>query len=457
MFELKIPPEQEPEYTWLFHWVFTERLGLNYRITRGTHPREVTLQKQSKTLILPGTFIEKHVRYGLKSDHIPEKIVLWEKENLPTAFVRRFPYDELPLLFGEAGYDTKNTQGRTRIKADLLGGIFFLLNGYDEHFARRDAHDRASAKNSFLSRFDILHRAVADEYVELLWHLIHDIWPETQRKTTKGSTQVTCDIDLPYFVGFKQFPRWSRLMLSCFLKQRDVVESAKIFKRGLGSSLGIRSWDPYEQFEWMMRINETAQNTVDFYVIADKTEKYLDGYYSLSETKIQRLLKDIARRGHRLGLHSSYNTYKHPTQQKKEVHIFKKVLQQLTIEMPTLKNRQHFLRWSEPETARGLEEAGIDVDSTLGFADMPGFRRGTCHAFSHFDMQTRSALHLRQQPLILMECSLLAKNPYTQTTLEKMLTYKKTCLHWGGVFTLLWHNSHFLYPEDKAFYQCLIQ
>jgi len=54
------------------------------------------------------------------------------------------------------------------------------------------------------------------------------------------------------------------------------------------------------------------------------------------------------------------------------------------------------------------EQAGFQYDSTLSYADRPGFRCGTCHPYPMFDPMAQRPLRLIQRPLIAMECSVIA-------------------------------------------------
>ena len=71
----------------------------------------------------------------------------------------------------------------------------------------------------------------------------------------------------------------------------------------------------------------------------------------------------------------SYDSYK---QIKKEFEKLKNTLNQLSIYQEEYSNRQHYLKWKTPTTARNLELAGINYDTTLGFRDQIGFRCGFC-------------------------------------------------------------------------------
>lgn len=107
-------------------------------------------------------------------------------------------------------------------------------------------------------------------------------------------------------------------------------------------------------------------------------------------------------------------------------------------------------------TANNLAAANLDYDTSLGYADRPGFRCGTSFEYPMFDLEHGRKLKLRQRPLVLMECSVIDNAymglGYTEEALAYMTLIKDRCFLFGGDFTLLWHNSHLGNIEDKRFY-----
>lgn len=175
---------------------------------------------------------------------------------------------------------------------------------------------------------------------------------------------------------------------------------------------------------------------------------------------ISRLTRQRDYKGHEMSLHPSYRTFKNLVQMKNEADKFRQVMDEEGIKQDEIGSRQHYLRWSTPETARHLEAAGIAYDTTLGYADHAGFRCGTSHEFPMFDIENQRVLNLRQRPLIMMEASVLSPRymnmGYSDETLDYMKRLKEQCYAYGGNFTLLWHNSFFKTEKDKLFYQELI-
>jgi len=121
--------------------------------------------------------------------------------------------------------------------------------------------------------------------------------------------------------------------------------------------------------------------------------------------------------------------------------------------------RQHFLRWETPDTFQIQENVGISYDTTLGYADKPGFRAGTCYPFYAFNIKTRKELSLIERPLIVMDCTLTAPrylNLSFDEALQKALKLKNECEKHCGVFTLLWHNTEFSYKDKALLYEQII-
>lgn len=60
-----------------------------------------------------------------------------------------------------------------------------------------------------------------------------------------------------------------------------------------------------------------------------------------------------------------------------------------------------------------------------------------------------------------MECSVIDARymglGYSQESQVYMEGLQKACKSVGGNFSLLWHNSHFDYPEDKLIYLSMLR
>ena len=121
----------------------------------------------------------------------------------------------------------------------------------------------------------------------------------------------------------------------------------------------------------------------------------------------------------------------------------------------------HYLRWDQRVTPTALANAGLHYDSTLGYADHPGFRCGTCHPFPYFDIDQGVATNLLIRPLVAMECTVLAKRYLglgaTPDAFEVFAGLKQACRRVGGEFSLLWHNSFLFCDAERELYRAVIE
>ena len=123
------------------------------------------------------------------------------------------------------------------------------------------------------------------------------------------------------------------------------------------------------------------------------------------------------------------------------------------ITQATWGGRQHFLRWAAPLWP-AYEHAGLAYDTSLSFADKPGFRAGICCEYPVFDLAEHKALRLRERPLVAMETTLLQYLSLDDdAALERLAALKETCRRFGGDFTLLWHNDHLFWRGGRRVYR----
>jgi len=371
------------------------------------------------------------------------------------------------LLFNQTDISVLRTLFEIDAQIDSASATFLILSLICSFLSRTeeygvndlDLHGRFTAKNITKNR-DFLDRPVVDECIELIISASRRQWPWLSIREQNSRTIVSCDVDSPYELYTSDSMLFIKKLGGDILKRFSFRDFRNTLSNYYRTRRNDYSKDPNHTFDWMMDVNEKAGNKMAFYFLVDKLVPEFDAYYNIDEPRIRQLMRHIYDRGHEIGLHASYGTFKNPHQMKKEADKLRRVMDEEGIKQDEIGSRQHYLRWSTPETAKHLEAAGISYDTTLGYADHAGFRCGTCHEYPMFDIQEQKILNIRQRPLILMEASVLGKNymnmGYTQEALDYMKTLKAVCQQHAGNFTLLWHNSSFRNEEDKIFYQELI-
>ena len=347
------------------------------------------------------------------------------------------------------------------IHYDIPGLTYWMLARVEEiDRTDLDDHQRFPATASHACMHAYLDHPVVDEWLHVLGQVIQRQWPSVELKCHEPRTLVTCDVDSP-FASDASWKYVIRRAGSDIIKRRSPTAAIRSLAGKWYATRGADHFDVHRNgLEFIMDTNERAGKTVAFYFIPEQTDPRFDGQPRLRHPRVQKLMREIHARGHEIGIHPGYDTYRHSENMMRSVQRFHEALDVARVRQPQLGGRQHFLRWEMPTTARLWDNSGFQYDTTLSFADRPGFRCGTCFEYFMFDAVEQRALRLRQRPLIVMECSVIANRylglGYSDAALELMQYYQQTCYRVGGQFVLLWHNSHFDNEADGRFYQALV-
>lgn len=291
---------------------------------------------------------------------------------------------------------------------DWLGSAFFWLSGWQERAVpARDSHGRFPYSESLQARWNLPERPWVDLYAREVGHwgfgLSHDAPVHSPRF-------------LPTFDLDQRHARTPGLLLR------------RLRAHGMASVLRTLWKDPVQNT--LQRIHETlgalgGQGTC--FVKAGATSRY-DTPYPLAPA-----LKRIAPMT--VALHPSYVAALEATAFVQECER----LRSLTGDS-MLGVRSHYLRYDIQTTPRLHEKARCAWDSTLAWAEHPGFRRATAHPFRVYDLALDRETSVIEAPLLLMDgtlfvyqrASLLEANAITQVLLSEVQNV-------GGMATFLWH------------------
>jgi len=456
---IRIPTHHSKEVRWVLDIIFEQMLGLDYRVVCSYLPG-YKIEIEQRCLFMHDSFFSSVSAAWLKPESLASSnLELWNtaSSELPLTLTAA----NIPILFGCSGFHT-DKENNGHLNLDVFGAAFYMLSRYEEVVLHdRDMHDRFPVNASISHTAGFYERPIIDEYVEILWAAMKVLWPMLERKVRHGKVIVTCDVDKPFDCLSRNITQTVRTMIGDAVKRRDVkqvLKRIKIYLDNIGKSYKS---DPEYTFDWYMDVCERAGRKSAFYFITDHSSTKMDGCYKIREPKILELIKKIAERGHELGVHSSYNTFRDSKQISRERKYMIEACQYAGVDTTIRGNRQHYLRWDTSITPDYLDKAGFEYDSTGGFAERPGFRYGTSYPFPMWSWQQNDSLKLKQQPLVLMECSVISDYymglGYSESALDKMLMIKRAALSFGGDFTFLWHNNHLTTSMDKEYFIELIQ
>lgn len=345
---------------------------------------------------------------------------------------------------------------------DILGLTYWMLSRQEEvGRTDLDEHGRFPATSSHAFKHGYLERPIVDEWLHVLGQVIQRTWPGIALAQRRFSIKVSHDVDAPSRYAFKSWKGIACAMAGDVLKRGDVGSAVFAPWIRLNSQTVLHPKDPANTFDWIMDVSERHGLKSAFYFICGRTVPSLDADYEPEHPAIRALMRRIHARGHEIGLHPSYGSYQKPEVIRAEAGRLRRIAREEGIEQPEWGGRMHYLRWEQPTTLRAWADAGMTYDSTLGYADRPGFRCGTCHEYPAFDPVAGQALPLGVRPLVAMECTVMAPRYMGlgagDAALAKFVQLKNACQAVGGCFTLLWHNSQFDSAAERALYEAVLQ
>jgi hypothetical protein len=451
MLTINSPSTYIPERKYIIGILFGDFLGLEHRI-QFNHGSNITINDtDGKKLVLADIFFHTPRDIWLTPESLPQKpLPIWDSRQAVPGVTLFEP--KVPVIFGEM---QKISGENPYIPLDILGSSFFMLSRYEEIIMpERDIYGRFPAVASLAFQNGFLQRPIINEYLEILWGALKQIWPDLERKKRFFRLIATHDVDIPF--EFLLQPLWKLLlkMGGDISRRRNLLLAMKKFVAWTKVRFRHQN-DPFNTFDWIMDQSERSGIKSSFNVMSGGRSPK-DFYYPIESPDIKGLIKKIIDRGHEIGFHPSYETATDGNLWRKEFERLKASVKGYDIHG----GRQHFLQFQVPTTWRFWSDNGLAYDSTLSFADHAGFRCGTCYEYPVFDLEKRSEMNLRERPLIVMDRTVIDDDYQgfgaTQSALDYILELKHHCRKFHGDFVLLWHNQRFVDREEREIYRNLI-
>lgn len=458
MLTVRLPPGADAARRYAIDVLLGEFLGVAFRYGDACEAGAWRIEAGDRVLVMADVFLPAADAAWLVPGSLPDTSPQeWRyTDDLPAL---RLSGATLPCRFVAAGEPALLvfSESGAHCRIDLPGTVFCLLTRYEEAVcATRDMHGRfpLSALGTF--QRENLHRPLADECAEVLFAILQRLWPGIGRRPRAFRMLASHDVDRPFEYLFMSPVRMALRAGADLLQRRDpsqAMDTWRSWRRVRGGDLAA---DPCNTFDWLMTESDRRGLRSAFYFICAGTGSALDGDYDFAHPAIRDLVRRIAQRGHEVGIHGSYRSAEDGAQLAHEAALLRGALAGLLPADGTLGGRQHFLRWRTPGSMADQDVAGLAYDATLGFAERPGFRCGTCREHPAFDLRGRRPLAVRERPLVAMDVSVT--HPvymglgHGDAAFAIFAGLKQTCRRYDGDFTLLWHNSRLMTEEQRRFY-----
>ena len=346
---------------------------------------------------------------------------------------------------------------------DLLKSAFYLLSGYQEQMSdETDFMARFPYEKSVQKKLGVITKPLVNYYFDLLIEGF-ELFAERNgidiyRKQLFDSFGflLSHDIDrIDYYHWKETAYRWMQV----FGLKKAHYPKKRLFKAAINSILptifpGLKE-DPYWSFK-KMRETERKCNIISSWYFLNRDGSPHDARYYFSEKRIKDVMNFLNKEECEVGLHGSIKTASNRDAMR---GAFSALSDSYTNEIAG--TRQHFLKFFYPETFKIQSEVGLKYDTTLGFAGHEGFRNGYCYPFKLYDLKNNKMIDMWEFPLNVMDGTLFYYRNLSFEDAEKaVLKVVSEVQKFGGIFSLLWHNSMFdeyEMPGITAFYNSLLK
>jgi hypothetical protein len=175
-----------------------------------------------------------------------------------------------------------------------------------------------------------------------------------------------------------------------------------------------------------------------------REQKGYDKNISPSEPAFQELIEYHAS-GNFVGIHPSWQSGDDKNLLKEEIEWMEYISDKKIIH-----SRQHYIRFTLPETYNRLIAAGIQKDFSMGYGSINGFRASVASSFYWYDLYNEKQTTLQIFPFCFMDANSFYEQKYTaQQAMEELLNYYRIIKKINGLMITIWHNN-FL-GTDKSF------
>lgn len=338
---------------------------------------------------------------------------------------------------------------------DILAASFFLLSRYEEYLPHvKDMYGRYAHENSLAFREGFLNIPLINIWLREFGRILQAKIPSftihhlpAGRQGSPFTYIPTYDIDEAYSYKYKQWWRSAGAAIKDILsgKWSRFRERRRVLNREMP--------DPFDSYAWINDLHRPFNiHPRYFFLVAEKTKKY-DRNILPSETALQTLIKDHAEK-YAVGIHPSWHSGDDQSLVKKEIQTLEKISKQ-----KITASRQHFIRFTLPQTYRQLIEAGIKEDFSMGYGSINGFRASVASPFYWYDLEKEEQTYLLLYPFCYMEANSFFEQKQTpQQALEEMIGYYQAVKSVNGTLITIWHNT-FLGTDElykgwrEAYYQ----
>ncbi len=161
--------------------------------------------------------------------------------------------------------------------------------------------------------------------------------------------------------------------------------------------------------------------------------------YEINSRKVKKALLDVESCGWENGLHKSASD-----------DSFQSEIERLNVKI--IGNRFHYLKFNPAKDFLQIEKSGLKFDSSLGFAEMYGFRNNYGLPYQPFNLETKEVFNFIECPLNIMDTTFFNylkcdANKFLKDTIDFINKNDQ-----GSVLSILFHNNYISEYKFKDYF-----
>jgi hypothetical protein len=370
----------------------------------------------SSTPITSDEFFIKSNSLLFEKDIKPQAITCFEKYNYKAFFA---------------------TQGDFHF--DILAASFYLLTRYEEYLPHeKDVYGRFAHTNSLAYRENFLHIPLVNVWLDAFKKALLQKFPGIQFKRGHFKCALSYDIDIAYSYLEKGFVRSAGGFARSVLQRKwgEVKERSQVL-RG-------KKKDPFDCFEWLDALHLYCRLKPYYFFLVAKQPGQYDKNISPDSRLMQSLIAYYAA-SYKIGLHPSWQSGDDDSLLREELEWL-----EVMADKKIIHSRQHYIRFTLPQTFRKLVKAGIQKDFSMGYGSINGFRASVCSSFAWYDLEEERATSLLLYPFCFMDANSFYEQKHSpREAYSELLLYYEQVKKLKGIFISVWHNS--ILGTDRQF------
>ena len=395
--------------------IFNEHLRVAYRLTESID------EFQQATI---------KITYAPQPVSVENEVFIWRHPLLVETDTKEQTidyglYEEEPIFF-------QSCHSQSFLPFDIFALSFYLLTRYEEYLPHpKDQYGRFPASESIACKAGFLQKPLVDILVLKFAQKLQIVFRDLKFELPMANYIATYDIDNAYAYKHKGVIR----TLGGLLKQLLRFDFKEVIKR-----LSVLIWqkqDPFDTYQYIEFIRQKYNFENYYFILFTKKSRYDRGLNPTNKA-LHKLIRQLHTRG-KIGCHPSFASSFSSSKLTREINNLSTIIKE-----KIRYSRSHYLLLDFPETYQKYIMNGIDMDFTMGYPELPGFRASTCKAFHFFDLSTNENTPLYLVPLTYMEATF---QKYMQMKPDKALVLIKQLMDAiksvNGTFVSLWHNGCF--------------